>query len=257
VTQTLWIMSDLHLELTRGWDLPPPGARPAFDVMVVAGDLVTGMERGVRWLRERVTDRPVLYVAGNHEPYGRDIARDLEKARVAAAGTNVHVLENESLTVDGTTFLASTLWTDFALRVDPEAGMRLAGEKMNDYRKIRTNRYRLKLRPLDTLRKHQESRAFIARELAAHQGERCVVVSHHSPLPDPDADALSVAFASDLTSLILDGAPCLWVFGHTHESVDTTVGSTRVVSNAKGYGPWSSGETFENPGFDPNFTVEI
>jgi predicted phosphodiesterase len=83
VTQTLWIMSDLHLELTRGWDLPPPGARPAFDVMVVAGDLVTGMERGVRWLRERVTDRPVLYVAGNHEPYGRDIARDLEKARVA------------------------------------------------------------------------------------------------------------------------------------------------------------------------------
>jgi Icc-related predicted phosphoesterase len=167
------------------------------------------------------------------------------------------VLENESLMLGGTTFLGATLWTDFALRGDPEAGMRLAGEKMNDYRKIRTGNYRLKLRPLDTLRRHQESRAFITHELAAHLGERCVVVTHHSPLPDPNGDALSVAFTSDLTSLILDGAPCLWVFGHTHESVDTTVGSTRVVSNAKGYGPWSRGERRENPHFDPNFTVEI
>jgi hypothetical protein len=28
----LWILSDLHLELTRGWDLPAGDARPDFDV---------------------------------------------------------------------------------------------------------------------------------------------------------------------------------------------------------------------------------
>jgi 3',5'-cyclic AMP phosphodiesterase CpdA len=49
----LWIMSDLHLELTRGWDLPTGDARPEFDVLVIAGDLVPQMERGVKWLLKR------------------------------------------------------------------------------------------------------------------------------------------------------------------------------------------------------------
>jgi hypothetical protein len=77
----LWIVSDQHTELTRGWDLPSPNARPDFDVMVVAGDLITRAERGVRWLLERVTDRPVIYVPGNHEFYGVDIDLTVEKAR--------------------------------------------------------------------------------------------------------------------------------------------------------------------------------
>jgi hypothetical protein len=40
----LWIVSDLHLVLTRGWDLPSGDARPRFHMLVVAGDLV--LERG-------------------------------------------------------------------------------------------------------------------------------------------------------------------------------------------------------------------
>ncbi|SIO54464.1 hypothetical protein SAMN05443247_07808 [Bradyrhizobium erythrophlei] len=39
----LSILSDLHLELTRGWDLPAGGARPDFDVLIVAGDLIPKM----------------------------------------------------------------------------------------------------------------------------------------------------------------------------------------------------------------------
>lgn len=67
--------------------------------MVVAGDLIPRAERGVRWLLERVQDRPVVYVMGNHEAYGTDIQRTLEKAKAAAAGMNVHVLENETVRV--------------------------------------------------------------------------------------------------------------------------------------------------------------
>src|SRR5258708_5300675 len=83
----LWEVSDLHLELTRGWDLPSAGARPKFDVMVVAGDLIPRMERGVAWLRERVPDRPVIYVPGNHEGYGGDVDRTVEKAKPAPEGS--------------------------------------------------------------------------------------------------------------------------------------------------------------------------
>lgn len=91
----LWILSDLHLESTRGWDLPPVGARPSYDVMVAAGDIIPGMERGVRWLADRVIDKPVVYVAGNHESYGTDIDRTVEKAREAARGTSIRVLQDD------------------------------------------------------------------------------------------------------------------------------------------------------------------
>jgi hypothetical protein len=125
----LWILSDLHLEFTRGWDLPAGDARPDFDVLVVAGDLIPRMSRGVQWLLERVPDHPVVYIAGNHEPYGQDLDRDLEKARVAAAGSNIHVLQNETITIGGITFICCTLWTDFDLL---DYAMMAAGETMND-----------------------------------------------------------------------------------------------------------------------------
>jgi hypothetical protein len=35
------------------------------------------------------------------------------------------------------------------------------------------------------------------------------------------------------------------------------VGSTRFVSNQKGYGPWRHGETWDNQQFNPNFVIEI
>jgi predicted phosphodiesterase len=37
----IWLLSDLHIELTRGWDLPAAGARPDYDVLVLAGDIIT------------------------------------------------------------------------------------------------------------------------------------------------------------------------------------------------------------------------
>jgi Icc-related predicted phosphoesterase len=257
----LWILSDLHLELTRGWDLPAGDARPEFDVMIVAGDLVPKMERGVRWLLERVPDRPVIYIAGNHEAYGQDIDVDLEKARVAAAGTQIHVIQNQVVTIGEISFLGATMWTDFDLFGDAEYAMMAAGETMNDYRKIRTRNYELRLRPAHTLKRHTESRDFIAREL--RKGGRHVVVTHHGPVPEAarrgfERDISSAAYTSDLHPLIREGAPELWIYGHTHESRDFMVGSsTRMISNGKGYGPWNPGENWDNPNFDPNFIIEI
>jgi hypothetical protein len=68
--------------------------------MIVAGDLIPKMERRVRWLVERVRDHPVLCIPGNHEGYGADVDRTIEKAREAAAGTNVHVMQNNVVVLD-------------------------------------------------------------------------------------------------------------------------------------------------------------
>jgi predicted phosphodiesterase len=254
----LWVGSDFHIETTRGWDLPVVSARPSFDVMIVAGDLIPRMERGVKWLLERIQDRPVIYVAGNHEGYGTDIDRTIEKAQALAVGTNIHVLQNNSVTIGGTTFIGATGWTDFDLFGDPTSAMRAAGDVMNDYRKIRIRNYEMRLRPEHTLARHNETRTFLKRELSQPRNGPRVVVTHmgfHAEAVrlGSEDDLISAAYTSNDP---IDGAD-LWIYGHTHENRDFHVGATRVISNAKGYGPWRTGDTWENPHFDPALIVEI
>lgn len=51
------------------------------------------------------------------------------------------------------------------------------------------------------------------------------------------------------------GRSALWIYGHTHESVDFNIGGTRIVSNPRGY-PDASGDSI-NQDFDPALTLEI
>lgn len=278
----LWIVSDLHLELTRGWDLPAGAARPRFDVLVVAGDLVPRMERGVKWLLERVPDKPVVYIAGNPEAYGVDVDRTVEKAKAAAIGTKIFVLQNDWIRLGDVTFAGCCLWTDFELFGDRRRAMAVAGERMNDFKKVRTAKYVERFLPKHALARHLELRAFLEAEMRKPRSGPLVVVTHHAPMPScayrvgrhypgtrlSEEETLTAAYRSDLTEFMWP-APIgngfdarrpadLSIFGHTHEFVDTTVGSTRLVSNAKGYGPWPPRETtWDNPNFDPNFVIEI
>ncbi|WP_461323151.1 metallophosphoesterase [Bradyrhizobium diazoefficiens] len=278
-------MSDLHVELTRGWELPSGDARPEFDVMIVAGDLTPRMERGVKWLLDRVPDRPVVYCMGNHEAYGEDIDRTLAKARAAAAGTHVHALENETVRIGNVTFVVCALWTDFALFGDQRREMAVAADRLNDFKKIRTGRYVERFRPAHALARHRASRAFLEAELRKDRPGPLVIVTHHacrrpelrlSDPPKPD-ELLSAAYYSDLSALMTpapdDGRGALrpadlWIHGHTHSSFDAVIGGatdatiggarTRVLCNPKGYGPWPPRErSWENPIFNEKLIIEI
>ena len=101
------VLSDLHTEFAP---FHPPETDA--DVVVLAGDVGVGT-RGVPMIREWFPDRPVVYVAGNHEFYREAIPRLSEKIAGAAEGTRVHYLENRAVVIGGVRFLGCTLWTDF------------------------------------------------------------------------------------------------------------------------------------------------
>lgn len=261
----IWLLSDLHLEMSV-WDLP--AERPDLDVLVVCGDLITRAERGVRWLRDRLPDSDIVYVLGNHERYGTDFAVTLDKAREEAAGSRIRVLENEAVEIGGIEFLGCTLWTDFALFGEDTVGaaMAVAQSRMNDYNAIRTNRYGRKLRAIDTLEAHRDSVSFLRKHCEQHPERRRVIVTHHAvdpvEVPTPlGHELLGAAYVSgDGLDLVAELHPDCWLSGHIHRSVDRVVeGKTRLISNAKGYGPFSSTTpaAWQNRAFDPRFTFEL
>lgn len=259
----LWIFSDLHLEQSA-WDLPPD--RPDFDVIVAAGDIHSPASKSVRWLAKRAEGRPVVFEPGNHEWYAprRDfnVADERLRAMDLAAKLGVYLLMDDEITVGGVRFLGATLWTDYALVGDVEAGMRIAERSMNDHRLIFPNADMKPLRAATARQWHLASRRWLEERLPGGEGTTTVVVTHHLPHPRSIAaryigDALNVAFCSDMSELVEGSGAALWIHGHTHASCDYQAGGTRVICNPKGYGPGVHGSRIENPDFDPRLAIEI
>lgn len=270
----LLILSDLHREVWRDASGPardalstmqpnPAVSRP--DVVVLAGDMDVG-QRAVAWADETFPHLPVIYVHGNHEGYGHnlDSLRKELSARCAETG-HIHYLDRGEVIVAGVRFLGATLWTDFQLLGSDryQASMEEATIKLNDYRRVRLARagYR-RIRPIDTVQWHSQDRLWLQERLNEPYQGRTIVVTHMAPsgrsIPERYREQLlSAAFASNLDALVMKSD--LWIHGHVHDSLDYTVGVSRVVCNPLGY-PLSypvGARHWENDLYDPNYVVDV
>jgi Icc-related predicted phosphoesterase len=246
----LHILCDLHLEFG-----PTPIPNVDADVIVLAGDIHLGRE-GRRWARSQFPDKPVIYVLGNHEFYRHSLPELTETLKRETSDSHIHVLENDAIEINGYTFLGCTLWTDFQLSTDPEAAMRTAEGIMSDYNLIQFSPERRVLRAKDTARLHAESVTWLRKAITGSDRQRTIVVTHHAPSSRSEAayhvkSPLAPAFASNLDTLIEGSGISLWVHGHTHYNIDYLIGSTRVLTNQRGYPDEVS------PGFDPSLVIEV
>jgi len=245
------VLSDLHQEFGE-LDVPEVDC----DCVVLAGDTST-RHNGLRWALRRFTTTPVIYVCGNHEYYGESLPSLTTHLREEAQGTNVHVLENESVTIGGVHFFGCTLWADLALFGDWRFGAAFAGMQLNDYKRIRYSPegYR-RLQPDDTRRLHRASLEALQEFCKSHQPRRSVIVTHHAPSaqslpPERQGDMTTCAYASRLDDFILKHQPCYWIHGHIHRTSDYQIGRTRVLANPRGYPDES------NPAFKPDLIIEV
>jgi predicted phosphodiesterase len=247
------VLSDLHLEFQR-WSPPPVSA----DAVVLAGDIDSGAA-GIHWGREYFPESEIIYVPGNHEFYGSEMQDMLGKMRRAAKQSGVHLLDADSVEIDGVRFLGATLWTDFALYgaepKDIARSMAIGQSMMADYQVIRWKDTG-PLAPDDTREIHGLQRAWLNHELSKPFAGSTVVVTHHLPHSKSvhakyKGDLLNPCFASDLSPLLRPPVK-LWIHGHTHESMDYEVEGTRVVCNPRGYLPQDP-----NKRFNPKLVVEV
>jgi Icc-related predicted phosphoesterase len=245
------ILCDLHVEF--GNFVPPVvGA----DVVVLGGDIHVN-NRGLQWIFDQNFEVPVLYVLGNHEFYREQFPGLIDQLKMEAEGTNVRVLENDSVEIGGYRFFGCTFWSDMELLDDQHTSSMAAADFMNDYRLIRLSNTNRRLSPSDTKAWHSKSVRKLTEFLKAGEPEKSIVVTHHAPSIQSIANRyrvypVSAAFASNMDDFILERQPFLWIHGHTHESFDYRIGKTRIVCNPRGYA-----STAENKNFKPDFTVGV
>jgi Icc-related predicted phosphoesterase len=114
--------------------------------------------------------------------------------------------------------------------------------------------------PWHAAAEHRLDLAFIRKELAEEFDGPTVDVTHHAPhrnsvQPRHEGSSLTPAFVSDLSRVIEEFQPDLWIHGHDHGSHDYRVGKTRIFANQVGY-PNLHGDR-ENPWFDPRCVIEL
>jgi Icc-related predicted phosphoesterase len=250
------IFSDPHLDV---YPIKPITIMPGVDLVVVPGDVCEGVLRAFEHLRRIVPiDIPIVMVLGNHEFYRRFIPDELALAQSHGPTFNIHVLEDDTVTLSGVRFVGATLWTNYQIfgEANQARVMSACAKGMNDHRLIGWQKKPWKrFRPQEAALLHHRSKAAITEMLAAPFAGPTVVVSHHavhwdSIHPQFRSDPVTGAFVSDLSELIETYQPTLWVHGHVHNSSDYLVGKTRVLCNPHGYGT-------ENPNFDGALVVEV
>ncbi len=243
-------ISDLHLEHAY---MPATYAPPQCDVVVLAGDICPGLH-GIKWANETF-EQPVIYLTGNHDFWdGTPIEEQLEILKSAAA-PNVHVLNNESVVIDGVQFVCATLWTDFDIIGQADQAKIANLTKDSEYIRMGEEWFKPNL----MVREHTYSKVFISEAVRNFEG-KSVVVTHHAPSRlsihprySPN-DLTNSAYASNLENLILDLNAPLWIHGHTHDNFDYMIGDTRIVCNPRGYHGKKYGPNLD---FIPDLVIEV
>ncbi|MEO8180067.1 MAG: metallophosphoesterase [Deltaproteobacteria bacterium] len=235
------IASDLHFEFHADSGTALLDSLPEADVLVCPGDLSIAPLLGdaLGKLLERYAH--VVFVAGNHEFYRSSLLQVRQALRrVAECIDGFHYLEQSECTIEGRRFLGATLW------FPRKFGIELLQPLASDFRLIS-----------DAVPGIYEEHQRAVSYLDATVNRDTIVVTHHLPHarslpPSLLHSPLNRFLLSDLTQLIADKQPALWVHGHAHTSSDYHLGHTRTLCNPFGY----SGRS-ENPGFRRDCLIDL
>lgn len=273
----IWSLSDLHLTETQAKEkaLLNDGmerifdARERADLCIVAGDIVDqgGLADDLRWVHHFIGKWiPTYVVLGNHDYFGSSVSATEREARAVCNELDMHLIANDCIAVsDELRIAGGTLWTDFRLYdkgdgVGMAEAMVHAKHAMEDFstaidRDGTPGVMAKNLSPADSVSLHEETLAFLRDTLSTPFDGATIVATHHGAHPasvvgEFSGDPLSAAFCSDLSHLIEEFSPEVWIHGHTHASLDYIPNNdgTRIICNPR---------AARDSGFDWGKIIEI
>ena len=250
----LQLLSDLHLETENFEPQPAPDA----ELLVLGGD-IDSTWAGLSLFRDWPV--PVILVAGNHEFDNRELDTTWPELRTHCAQLGISLLERESRVITDRAgrrirFVATVRWCDFDLFGERarDKAMRAASYFMRVMRSTRHGE------PFGAEAVREEAlacRAWLASELAktSDEWDATVALTHFGPSlrsgdPRYGSQSGTASFCNADDDLLHHAD--LWIHGHLHCRHDYTVGTTRVVCNARGHA-----RKGEAAGYDGLFTVEV
>ncbi len=233
---TIHYASDLHLEFpeNRAWlkEHPLKGG----GMLILAGDVVPFREldrhidQFARWNSQY--DK-VLWLPGNHEYYGGDIAKRSGRTDEKIL-PNVRLVNDIAVHAGNTRILCTTLWTRIG-----QLNEQTIRRGVNDYHQIRSGNDLLL--PAQTTRLHLESLGWLKNELAKSFAGTTIVATHHVPTlmnypPEYRGSTINEAFAVELHDMIAASGASAWIYGHHHRNIPTyTIGTTHMLTDQMGY----------------------
>lgn len=249
----LSLLSDTHHNFGDSSEWPHP--LPDHDVLILAGDISEYTDRPsdlaevLAHYRSR-TDRPILYLPGNHEFYHQEYHRTLDRIAADTKRLDIELLHCRSVQYGDVAFHGCTLWSDFSLFGAEMADVYglYAEMSISDFRAIRYGDQ--PFRRTDCADLHRKERAWLEKSLERSKAPHNVVITHFAPVAQCIAarfqgDRLNPYFIAECEDLVKQFEPDLWLYGHTHQPDDFILGKTRFINNARGYPLEDSGIDFE------------
>lgn len=223
------ITSDVHLEFGELELNNDQGA----DVLILSGDILLEQDlrnpdpyeiidtkrsaRNHKFMRNACEQfKNVIYVMGNHEHYHGDFAYTARSIKHFFKHLeNLHILDNESVTLDGVTFVGGTMWTDMN-KEDPLTLFHVR-TMMNDFRVVKNSNRKVyrkvplykrreddsgyelnekgfmieigtkmkeedaKFCPEDAVEEHKKFKGYLQSVIEGNNDKKFVVCTHHTP----------------------------------------------------------------------------
>ena len=246
--------SDLHLEFAANSKfLKKHPIVPKGEILILAGDIVPFIEIDLYqdffdYLADNFTC--TYWLPGNHEYYYFDAANRSGKLHEKIR-SNVFLVNNEVIQLDGISIICSTLWS----MISPQYFLPVQ-KRMSDFHTIKYNGQAFTAENFNQL--HLDCKHFLINALSNDQGNKTIVATHHVPsfLNYPTkykGDILSEAFAVELHDFIEAANIDYWIYGHHHFNTPTfDIGKTKMLTNQLGYIKYK-----ENMHFNGEAIIEI
>lgn len=236
---TVNIISDLHINPKLGiYDIFNPAELKDADIIAIAGDIYTLGGNGMteKYIKKFTEDfvaedgskkfKHLVWVKGNHDYYTYDF-NDLSCTRMDMDKRNTII------TIDGVSFLATTLWTNITKNILAIQG------GFPDYRMIP---YFL---VNDNNRLFEENLEWLEvnAKLEKEKGNKVVILTHHCPhkklvdvrFKDSNLNECFTVLDRKLYGRCSAIKAKYWIHGHSHCYSNRKIGNTTYIRNPFGY----------------------